>query len=77
MAQSPMRLKNKSTHSPTKEMQNTKIPGRLPENRPPLIPITKIGIEKREKTSEQKSFLYKQFLSANYFDVIIEHTPVS
>ena len=29
------------------------IPGRLPENgRPPLIPITKIGIERREKTEK-------------------------
>ena len=41
----------------------------------PLIPINTIGIERREKTNEnKKTFVHKQFAqtSANYFDVMLE-----
>ena len=40
--------------------------------KPPLIPITMIGIERNKKINEKKWFLYTKFLSAIYFDVILE-----
>ena len=47
----------------TKECPN--IPGRLPENEPPLISISTIGIERIEDI-EKRRFLYKNIFEVGF-----------